>query len=188
MKIKISERDKRTLVLGGVASVLIVLSVYIPRGVGHWQQMRSEIRAMEATLKDIQSPASAKQMVLDQQVPVYRMPESPDNQAFLFRARLTEQIKKAGLKEVPLQMDVSKNKSLSGYQPLYLSYSGKCTFDKLLKLLVDLKTNPYYVSVEALKIDADPKQQAQQRRELAVELTVSTLTKKTTYLTKKTNS
>lgn len=179
MAITLTDRDKRTLLLGAVCSVFILGLVYIPRLTGHWGNMRAEIRAMETTLKQIQNPKDAKQLFLDTQVPVYKMPITADAQAFLFRGKLTEQIKKAGLKEVPLQTEFSKKRQAGGYQPLYVSYAGTCSFDKLLKLLVDLKTNPYYVSIEALKIEADPKQPAQGRKEMTVELTLTTLAKKT---------
>ncbi len=179
MAVTLTDKDKRTLRLGAVCSVLILGLVYVPRLAGHWRKMRSEMHAMESTLRQIQNPRDAKQRFLDTQVPVYKMPTTPDDQAFLFRDKLTEQIKKAGLKEVPLQTEFSKKRVTGGYQPLYVSYAGKCSFDKLLKLLVDLKTNPYYVGIEALKIEADPKTPAQGRKEMTIELTLTTLAKKT---------
>lgn len=179
MAVKLTDKDKRTLLFGAVCSVLILAMVYAPRLIGHWRAMRSEIHAMERTLQQIQNPENPKQQFLNTQVPVYAMPTTADAQAFLFRDKLTEQIKKAGLKEVPLQTEFSSKRQAGGYQPLYVSYAGKCSFDKLLKLLVDLKTNPYYVGIEALKIEADPKQPAQGRKEMTAELTLTTLAKKT---------
>ena len=179
MAVKLTDRDKRTLWLGVVSSVIILGLVYVPRLTGHWRKLRSEIHAMESTLQQIQHPKDAKQLFLDAQVPVYEMPTTADAQAFLFRDKLTEQIKKAGLKEVPLQTEFSKKRLSGGYQPLYLSYAGVCSFDKLLKLLVDLKTNPYYVDIEALKIEADSKKPAEGRQEMTIELTLTTLAKKT---------
>ncbi|MCP4454541.1 MAG: hypothetical protein GY809_24045 [Planctomycetes bacterium] len=179
MAVTLTDKDKRTLWLGAVASVVILGLVYVPRLAGQWRSLRSEMHAMESTLQQIQNPKDAKQKFMDTQVPVYKMPVAADAQAFLFRDKLTEQIKKAGLKEVPLQTEFSKKRVTGGYQPLYVSYAGKCSFDKLLKLLVDLKTNPYYVAVEALKIEADPKTPAQGRKEMTIELTLTTLAKKT---------
>ncbi|NQV31912.1 MAG: hypothetical protein HQ515_04415 [Phycisphaeraceae bacterium] len=179
MAVKLTDRDKRTLLLGAVCSVFILGLVYVPELIGHWREVRSEIFTMERTLQQIQNPKDAKQLFLDTQVPVYKMPTTADAQAFLFRDKLAEQIKKAGLKEVPLQTEFSTKKQVGGYQPLYLSYAGKCSFDKLLKLLVDLKTNPYYVGIEALRIDADPKKPAEGRKEMTIELTLTTLAKKT---------
>lgn len=179
MAVKLTDKDKRTLWLGAVASAVILGLVYVPKLTGHWRKMRSEIHAMESILLQIQNPKDGKQMFLDGQVPVYKMPTTADAQAFLFRDKLTEQIKKAGLKEVPLQTEFSKKRQSGGYQPLYVSYAGVCSFDKLLKLLVDLKTNPYYVGIEALKIEADPKKPAAGRQEMTIELTLTTLAKKT---------
>lgn len=179
MAVRLTDRDKRTLWLGAVSSVFILGLVYVPRLAGHWRKMRSEMHAMERILLQIQNPKSAKQRSLDARVPMYKMPTTADAQAFLFRDKLTEQIKKAGLKEVPLQTTFSKKSQAGGYQPLYVSYAGQCSFDKLLKLLVDLKTNPYYVGIEALKIEADPKKPAQGRQEMTIELTLTTLAKKT---------
>jgi hypothetical protein len=179
MAITLTDRDKRTLWLGAVCSVFILGLVYVPRFAGHWRQVRSENRAMEQTLRQIQNPKDPKQLFLDSQVPVYKMPTTADAQAFLFRDKLTEQIKKAGLKEVPLKTDFPAKGQVGGYQPLYLSYAGTCPLDKLLKLLVDLKTNPYYVGIEALKIEADSKQPAEGRKEMTIELTLTTLAKKT---------
>jgi len=179
MAVKLADRDKRVLWLGAVCSVVIVGLKFIPEFAGHWQKTRVEIRVMEETLQQIQNPKDPKQLFLDSQVPVYAMPTTADAQAFLFRGKLSEQIKKAGLKEVPLQTTFSKKGQVGAYQPLHLSYAGKCSFDKLLKLLVDLKTNPYYVGIEALKIEADPKKPAQNRKEMTIELTLTTLAKKT---------
>ena len=179
MAVTLTDKDKRTLWLGAVASVVILGLVYVPKLVGRWGKMRSEMHAMESTLQQIQNPKDGKQLYLDSQVPVYKMPTNKDAQASLFRDRLTEQIKKAGLKEVPLQTEYSKKTVAGGYQPLYVSYAVVCSFDKLLKLLVDLKTNPYYVGIEALKIEADPKKPAEGRQEMTIELTLTTLAKKT---------
>jgi hypothetical protein len=179
MAVQLTDRDKKTLWLGAVGAVFILGLVYVPKLTGRWRKVRSEMHAMESILQQIQNPKDAKQLFLDAQVPVYKMPTTADAQAFLFRDKLTEQIKKAGLKEVPLQTEFSRKRQAGGYQPLYVSYAGKCSFDKLLKLLVDLKTNPYYVGIEALKIEADPKQPAAGRKEMTIELTLTTLAKKT---------
>jgi hypothetical protein len=176
MAVTLTDKDKRTLWLGAVGSVLILGLVYVPTLAGHWRKMRSEMHAMERTLQQIRNPKNAKQGFLDTQVPVYKMPTTRNDQRFLYRDKLTEQIKKAGLKEVPLQIEESRKWITGGYKPLYFSYAGKCSFDKLLKLLVDLKTNPYYVSIEALKIEADSKTPAQGRKEMTIELTLTTLT------------
>jgi hypothetical protein len=179
MAVTLTDRDKRVLWLGAICSVIILALSFGPEFIGRWKELRVEISAMEETLEQIQNPKNPKQVFLDSQVPVYAMPTTPEAQAFLFREKLREQIKKAGFKEVPIQTIFSKKGQVGAYQPLHLSYAGKCSFDKLLKLLVDLKTNPYYVGIEALKIEADPKKPAQGRKEMTIELTLTTLAKKT---------
>lgn len=175
---RLTDREKRTVKLGSLCAVAILAFVYMPRWTGHWRTIRSEIARMEQTLDEVRDPLGPRQAGLTALVPVFQMPAEQETQIFLFRDKVDEQIKQAGLNEEPLQMDISNRKTVSGYLPLYLNYEGQCRFEKLLDLLVTLKGNPYCVGVESLKIECDPKKPAQDRGDLDVELTVSTFAKK----------
>lgn len=174
----LTDRDKRTLRWGGLCAVAILAFVYIPQWVSHWRTIRGEISEMERTLHDVRYPQGPRQAGLTALVPIFQMPADQETQAFMFRDKFGEQIKKSSLKEEPIQMDVSKKRMASGYLPLYLNYKGKCRFDKLLDLLVNLKGNPYCVGVEALKIECDTKKPPQDRGDLDIELTVTTFVNK----------
>ena len=173
---RLSDRDQRTLRLGAYAAVLILVVTFGPKGWSRWSKIRSDLARMEQTLREVRGDGrDTKQAALASLVPIFQTPVGAEQQTFLFRARLSEQIKQAGLKELPLQLETGKKKG--AYQRLQLRYQGKCQFGQLLDLLSALKANPYYVGVEALKIDCDPKKPAEDRGDVEIELTVSTFAK-----------
>ena len=187
MAIQLTDRDKRTLKLGGVCALGILAFVYMPQWTAHWRKVRSEIKTMETTLDEVRNPRNAKQAGLNALVPVFQMPADQESQTFLFRDKFNEQVKSSGLNEEPIQFDVSKKSirmkvpqesRFTELIPLSLSYKSKCRFDKLLDLLVALKGNPYCVGIESLKLECDPKKPSQDRGDLDIELTVSTFAEK----------
>jgi hypothetical protein len=106
-------------------------------------------------------------------VPVFTMPVEEEEQRILFRDEFSKQLKKAGIKNEPLQIQARTRSPLAGYKQLLLVCKAKCRSSQALDLLVRLNENPYLVGIEEFKIKVDPKK----RTEVELNLTVSTLTK-----------
>jgi len=106
-------------------------------------------------------------------VPVFQMPEQEETQKFLFRDKLNEQLKKAGIKGKPLQVLPGRKSPQSAYKTLFLKFSGKCQFRQSLDLLANLYNNPYLVGIEEFKIECDQKK----RQDVKLDITVSTFVK-----------
>jgi len=129
-------------------------------------------------IADVETDKS-RQATLAALVPVCETPEVEDKQKFLFRDRLHEQLKKAGVNTEPLQfLPVRKPKGLS-YKVLKIKCKGKCKLDQLLDFLANLNENPYLVGVEELRIQCDTKEPPERRKdkEIQIDLTVSTFVK-----------
>ena len=80
----------------------------------------------------------------------------------------------SGLSGQPLQVLAAVRSKQTGYKVLRLKCKGKCKFDQVLNLLAGLKGNPYYVGIEELRIQCDAKEQPQQRKQVDLEVTLST--------------
>jgi hypothetical protein len=140
----------------------------------HWVKVRKSLAAVRAELKTI-SPSRAKQEGLLSIVPVFEMPQSEEKQKFLFRDKLNEQLKKAGVKSEPLKvLPAAKLRRQAGYKLLRLQCRhGKGKFGQVLDLLANLNENPYLVGIEELRIRCNVKN----RQEIELDLTVSTFAK-----------
>jgi hypothetical protein len=169
---KLSEKDIRALKIGAVGVVAILVFVFGSEWIEHWSQARSSIEQVEAKL-DLIDVDKAKQAGLLSIVPVFEMPQKEQTQTFLFRNKLNEQIKEAGIKSEPLQV-LSGGKSMwAEYKLLRLKFSAKCRFAQVLDLLSSLNENPYLVGIEELRMRCD----AKKPQEVELDLTVSTFIK-----------
>jgi hypothetical protein len=169
---KMSQRDIKVLKIGAVFAAGILLFVFASDRLDNWKKARDSLNEIKGKLELIDMD-KAKRAGLMSIVPVFEMPEQEETQRFLFIDKLTEQFKKAGIKNQPLQV-VSKSKSgLAGYSLLRLECSAKCKFTQLLDLLASLKENPYLAGVEELRIRCDKKKP----QDVDIELTVSTFVK-----------
>ena len=174
---QLTERDKRTLKIGAVCVVAMVMAVYMPRWLNHWRDVRLSIHVAEMLLQDVAEVTGPKHAALLAIVPTFKMPEAPEKQKYLFRDRMRAIIKKSGIKAEPLQLESKAKRRGSSYQRQLLHLKGKCKFGQLLDFLVSLKTNPYFVGIEALKIDCDPKKPPKNRGDIDIELVLSTYAK-----------
>jgi hypothetical protein len=171
--IKLSQRDKRALKLGVVGVVAVFAFTFGSGWIDHWRQVRQSLQAKRKQLRVI-SPSRAKQEGLLSIVPVFEMPQEEEKQKYLFRDKLSEQLKKAGIKCEPLQFQPIGTSRQNGYKVLRLQCrSGKCKFEQVLDLLATLKDNPYLVGIEQFEIKCDPKK----RKEFELKMVVSTFVK-----------
>jgi hypothetical protein len=170
---KLSQRDKRALKTGAVVVAAILGFVFVTTWFGHWAVVRESLAAKRDKLRDI-DVSNAKQKGLWSKVPVFEMPKEAEEQSFLFRDKLSEQLKKAGVKPEPLKfLPAKKSRQAAGYKLLCLKCSGKAEFQQVLDLLADLNENPYLVGIEELAISCDPRKP----QEVELGLTVSTFVK-----------
>lgn len=170
---KLGQKDKRALRTLGVFLVALVLFLFSTSWLEHWGGVRQSLADAKAKLELI-NPSEAKQEGLLSIVPVFEMPEVEAKQKFLFREKFNEQLKKAGIKNEPLQvLSAVKLPGRADYKLLRLKCHGKCQFGQVLDLLATLNENPYLVGIEQFKIECDPKK----RQEVEVDLTVSTFVK-----------
>lgn len=175
---KLNPREKNMLLLGAASAVVIFLFTYGSKGYDHWSAARLSLASAQRKLSEIQMDKS-QQIALATMVPVVETPQVEDKQKFLFRDKLHEQFKKAGIKTEPLQfLPVRKPRGLS-YRVLKIKCKGKCKFDQLLNFLSNLKENPYLVGVEELRIQCDAKEPPEKRKDkdIEIDLTVSTFVK-----------
>lgn len=173
---KLTEKDIRALKLGAVGVLLILLFVLGSKWRDRWAAATAKNAQLQAKLNAINID-KAKEAGLTSIVPAFAMPQVEDEQSFLFRDKLSEQFKRAGIKNKPLQVQTSKKSPVAGYNLVLVKCSATCSFSQMLDFLARLNENPYLVGIEEFKIKVDPKK----RQQMELDLTVSTfasLTKK----------
>lgn len=167
---KLSEKDIRALKFGAVGAVLILLFVLGAKWRDHWTVAKAKNAQLQAKLDKIDVD-DIKHKGLMSIVPVFEMPKVEDEQSFLFRDKLSEQLKEAGIKNKPLQVQTSRKSPMTGYDLLLVKCSAKCRFSQVLDFLSRLNENPYLVGIEEFKIK---KTNPKKPQELELDLTVST--------------
>jgi len=175
---KLSPRERRLVLFGAASAVFIFVLTYGAKGYDRWSQARTTLAAAKHKLSEVETDQS-RQAALATMVPVIEQPQVEDKQKFLFRDKLHEQLKKAGINTEPLQfLPVRKPRSVS-YRVLKIKCKGKCKFDQLLDFLSNLKENPYLVGIEELRFQCDTKEPPEKRKdkEIQIDLTVSTFVK-----------
>ncbi len=169
---KLSQRDRRVIRIGGIAAAAIVVFVFGMDWIQHWVSVRESLKIAKVKLQTLDT-AKAERAGLMTIVPVFEMPEAEEKQMLLFRDKLNEQLKRAGVQSKPMQVLPVSKSSQGAYKLLRLKCNGKCRFGQALDLLARLNENPYLVGIEELQIRCDPKQ----RQEIELDLTVSTFIK-----------
>jgi hypothetical protein len=166
---KLSQRERRTVMIGAVCAAAILVFVFASKWYDRWAEARGSLDELNAKLEliDVDKARRAGLMSI---VPVFEMPEKEEEQKFLFRDKLTEQLTEAKINNKPLQELPGRKSSQAGYKLLRLKCSANCKFTQVLDLLANLKNNPYLVGIEELKIECDKKKP----QEVEMELTVST--------------
>jgi hypothetical protein len=172
MTAKLNAKDIRALKIGAVGAIVILLFFFGSKWRDRWAQARTARAVLETKLEAI-DVNKAKQAGLMAIVPVFEMPQAEDEQKFLFRDKLTEQLKRVGIRNEPLQLLPAKKSSLPGYKLLLVKCSATCRFSQALDLLARLNENPYLVGIEEFRIKVDPKK----REQVDLDFTVSTFAK-----------
>lgn len=170
---KLNQREKRVILIGAVAAVGILLLTFGADWLAGWRQARATLARARNKIREVEGDRT-RQAGLLALVPVLELPQPEESQKFLFRDKLHEQLKKAGIKTEPLQiLPARKNRNLP-YGVLKVKCRGKCQFHQLLEFLAAVQENPYLVGVEELRIQCDTKQPPDKRKEVEINLTVST--------------
>jgi hypothetical protein len=174
---KLNERERRLLLVGAAAGAAILVLAYGTKGLDRWNKSRGSLVAAKQKLSEVETD-KAKLAGLISLVPVFEKPEPEEKQKSLFREKLYEQMKKAGLNSEPPQPILGKKMNVGGtpYRVLKVKCKAKCKFDQLLDFLANLKENPYCVGVEELQIRCDTKEPPEKRKDkdVEVDLVVST--------------
>ena len=178
MAYQMTERDKRTIVIGVIAAIAILAYVFLDDWLADWKNIRSQLKTERQKLSEIMPSAdgslNSKQAGLLQTVPVMEMPRKSTVQKGLFKDKFNEQLKRAGINVQTLHdMPITKSKGSSGFTKLQLQCSGKCSTNQVMDLLANLYENPYFVGVENLVLTCDQKNRSQ----MDFKLTVSTFIK-----------
>jgi hypothetical protein len=158
-------------VIGGVCAAVIVF-IFVLKIPDRWAEARKSLALIRARLKAIDVD-QARQAGLTSIVPVFEIPQVEEKQMLLFRDKLNEQLKKAGVSNKPLQVLPVTKPRQGGYKMLRVKCSGNCKFEQALDLLAGLNENPYLAGIEEFKIKCDPKK----RQDVELDFTVSTLVK-----------
>jgi hypothetical protein len=171
---KLSERDRRALIIGAVCAVGILAFTFGTKWVGHWTEVRKSIAEKRATIANV-GIERAQQKRLMSIVPVFEDPNEEEEQKIRFRDKFSEQLKKAGFKRgAPIRVLRAKRAQAgTGYRVLGLQTRGECKFQQILDLLTNIYENPYLVGIEEMRMECDPKK----RQKFKLNLTVSTFVK-----------
>ena len=169
---QLSQKDIRTLKLGAVcvAGIIIFLVGSEVHGRLKTAQESTDILNKKLELIDVDKAKQAGRMSI---VPKFEMPIEEEDQKFLFVDKLTEQFKKAGIKNQPLEVASKTTSKKDGYQLLRMKCSATCRLTQALDFMANLKDNPYLVGIEELRLRTDKKKP----QEVAMDLTVSTFVK-----------
>jgi len=106
---KLTQREVRILIFGGVSALVIVALHFGLKGLDRWGEVRASLKAARRQLETV-TVDPVKQAALLSIVPVAEVPELEEKQQFLVRDRLYEQLKKAGVKTEPLAILGTKKK------------------------------------------------------------------------------
>ena len=169
----LAPRDKLKLKITVTAAVLIVgYFLALEPMLASYREMRSERDQLQRQLDRLTSIQSGIGAIrfkeLNERVPVYVMPAAAAEQGVLFRDELTSQLQQAGVQARTLQLRDNRGKREDGFAVLTVDVQGQCGYEQMLRLLADLKRNPYYVGVEKFSLRVDTRNRNTMSYQLAV--------------------
>jgi len=166
---KLSERDKRTIKLGVVCAVGILIFYYGGGWLKKWSEARADAKKKVAQIDGV-NIGDAKLSGLLSIVPVFEMPEKEEEQKSRCIEKFMDQLKKAGIKHDPLKISIPTGSLYKSYKLINIQCKAKCKFTQVLDLLAKLNENPHLVGVEAFKMKCNKTKP----QEVELDLTVST--------------
>ncbi|MBN2136452.1 MAG: hypothetical protein JW720_01460 [Sedimentisphaerales bacterium] len=167
---KLTQRDIRILKIGGICAAGILIFFFGSSWLEHWSDVRAKISLKQAQLKSINVSESKVGGVMSI-VPAFEMPDREEAQKNLFRGKLVDQLKKAGVKYEPLKVVTSKKTFYKSFKLMTIQCKAKCNFTQALDLLAGLNENPYLVGVESFKMTCDKNKP----QEVELDMMVSTV-------------
>ena len=169
---KLGKKDIRAIKLGVTCVVGIILFLIGNNLYDRWTEAKAATTLLNNKLESIDVD-KAKRAGIVSIVPKFEMPKEEEEQKYLFMDKLTEQFKKAGIKNQPLEVVSTTSSKTAGYKLLKMKCSATCKLTQVLDLLANMKDNPYLVGVEELRIRKDKKKP----QDVSLDITVSTLVK-----------
>lgn len=166
---KLSERDIRTLKIGSICAVAILVFLFGAKWHTNWSNARADVKMKEAQLDSI-NMGDSKQAGLSSIVPAFEMPEKEEAQKNRFRDKFVDQLKKAGIKHEPLKVVTTQKTLYKSYRLMNIQCKAKCKFTQVLDLLAGLNENPHLVGVEVFQMKCNKTKP----EEVELDLTVST--------------
>lgn len=166
---KLSEKDIRAIKFGAIAAVIIAVLMFGSKLYDRWTNAKTNSSVLNSKLNAIDVD-QIKQAGFMSIVPVIEMPAVEEEQKFLFRDKLSEQLRRAGIRNKPLQLQPGRKSPQTGYKLLLVKCNATCRFSQVLDFLARLNENPYLVGIEELKIKCDPKKKG----EVELDFVVST--------------
>ncbi len=162
MKKLLNEKDKRAIILGLIATIIVFAFVGVDKLLEDYNAVKKTLDSrktqVEQVMPDKDGNMSAKQKGLLSVVPKFQMPEQEEVPGAKFRQAFLAQLKKAGINSPTLSfMQASKSRNALGLRTMKLQCKGKCQFAQSLDILTGLYDNPLFVAVEEFKIECDPK-------------------------------
>ncbi|MEN6306578.1 MAG: GspMb/PilO family protein [Anaerohalosphaeraceae bacterium] len=172
---KLNPRERKIAVFCTVAGGLMVIYFLIAEPImlkaGQIHSRRKQQQEnLSMLLAEEGSVEAMKLKNLTAAVPVLEMPVEADKQVQLLRDQLTKQIQQAGIQVKNFQFQTGSATGPNASSLIMLQCRGRCQFPAIVKLLEELKKNPYYVGVEELTLRVDERN----RQEMDFTFTVST--------------
>lgn len=175
MKRALTQRERGLLLACGVAAaVLLTYALIVEPWVARRRSLAAEHQRLSRQIELIgrwEQTSGAKPMRLS--ASAAELPVGADQQALLFRNKLTEQIQKAGLQARAVQLRDQRNRIENGYTVVSVDCQGRGSYEAVLNLLADLERNPYYAGLEKLSLRVD----AKDRNQLNFQITAITYAK-----------
>jgi hypothetical protein len=151
MNIKLDQKNKKTLKLGIIGIVVILLAMFFLDWIQNWKDLRQSIKDTKKQL-EVLAAADERMETLRTKVPAVAIPQKETKQLFTFRDALNRQLNQARITVQPFKVSTVAKSARPEYQYLYLQCSGNATFENVLNFLADLKTNPYLVGIDEFVI------------------------------------
>ena len=124
MNIKFDQRNKKTLKLGIIGLIVILLAVFFLDWIQKWKELRQSIRDTTKQLETL-ATADEKLEALRMRVPAVAVPQKEQKQLFAFRDALNRQLSGARISVKPFKVSTVAKSARPEYQYLYLSTHGR---------------------------------------------------------------